>query len=121
VSEREHLLGLFPFLNIIVSKQGVEMTFGTNHLGHFYLTKLLLLMLKSTPGSRIVNVASKAQADIKEEEIRNLAYIPDMKLGDSFSFSRQIDIYSKSKVYSITSDFFVTADSRLLDCQCIVY
>ena len=37
---------------------GFEMQFGTNHLGHFALTGLLLEPLRSTPGSRVVTVSS---------------------------------------------------------------
>jgi len=37
---------------------GFEMQFGTNHLGHFALTGLLLPKLKSTPGARVVTVSS---------------------------------------------------------------
>ena len=41
-----------------VTKQGFELAFGTNHLGHFLLTKLLLPAMRVTPGARIVNVSS---------------------------------------------------------------
>lgn len=37
---------------------GFEMQFGTNHLGHFALTGLLLPILKATPNGRIVTVSS---------------------------------------------------------------
>jgi NAD(P)-dependent dehydrogenase (short-subunit alcohol dehydrogenase family) len=40
------------------TKQGFESHFGTNHLGHFALTGKLLPILKATPHSRIVVVAS---------------------------------------------------------------
>lgn len=37
---------------------GFEMQFGTNHLGHFALTGLLLPLLLRTPGARVVTVSS---------------------------------------------------------------
>jgi NAD(P)-dependent dehydrogenase (short-subunit alcohol dehydrogenase family) len=44
---------------------GFEMTWGTNHLGHYLFTRLLLDRLKQTGGARIVNVASKAHFSAK--------------------------------------------------------
>jgi NAD(P)-dependent dehydrogenase (short-subunit alcohol dehydrogenase family) len=43
------------------TKQGFELQFGTNHLGHFALAGRLLALLERTPGSRIVVVSSTAQ------------------------------------------------------------
>jgi NAD(P)-dependent dehydrogenase (short-subunit alcohol dehydrogenase family) len=42
------------------TRDGFELHFGTNHLGHFALTGFLLEHLLTTPGSRIVSVTSAA-------------------------------------------------------------
>lgn len=42
------------------TEDGFEMQLGTNHLGHFALTGLLLPTLLAAKGSRVVNVASTA-------------------------------------------------------------
>jgi NAD(P)-dependent dehydrogenase (short-subunit alcohol dehydrogenase family) len=47
------------------TKQGFELTFGTNHLGHFLFTVLLLPKLRASGPARIVNVSSKAHYDAK--------------------------------------------------------
>jgi NAD(P)-dependent dehydrogenase (short-subunit alcohol dehydrogenase family) len=40
------------------TKDGFEMQFGTNHLGHFALTGRLFDLLCATPGARVVTVSS---------------------------------------------------------------
>ncbi|MEU4233161.1 oxidoreductase [Nonomuraea sp. NPDC026600] len=43
-----------------LTRDGFELQFGTNHLGHFALTGLLLPLLLSRPGARVVTVSSDA-------------------------------------------------------------
>ncbi len=43
-----------------VTKQGFELAFGTNHLGPFLFTTMLLPRLRESAPARIVNVASRA-------------------------------------------------------------
>ena len=55
------------------TSDGFELQFGTNHLGHFALTSLLLDTLLDVPGSRVVTVASIAhniQADIHFDDLQ---------------------------------------------------
>jgi retinol dehydrogenase-12 len=56
-----------------LTKQGFELTFGVNHLGHFLLTQLLVPKLLAQPRSRVVNVSSKAHysaSGINFDELR---------------------------------------------------
>ncbi|MBN1669125.1 MAG: SDR family NAD(P)-dependent oxidoreductase, partial [Anaerolineales bacterium] len=41
-----------------LTEDGFERQLGTNHLGHFALTGLLIDLLMATPGSRVVNISS---------------------------------------------------------------
>jgi NAD(P)-dependent dehydrogenase (short-subunit alcohol dehydrogenase family) len=42
------------------TKDGFELQLGTNHLGHFAVTGLVIDLLLETPGSRVVNISSNA-------------------------------------------------------------
>ena len=64
------LTARFPRLDLLINnagvmfppysltKDGYELQFGTNHLGHFALTGLLMPSLLATPGSRVVTLSS---------------------------------------------------------------
>ncbi|KAL3834910.1 hypothetical protein ACJIZ3_009646 [Penstemon smallii] len=66
------------------SEDGVEMTFATNYLGHFLLTKLLLKKMISTAETtgvqgRIVNVSSSIHTWFSGDMIRYLGLITNNK------------------------------------------
>jgi len=48
-----------------LTKDGYEVTVGTNHLGPYYFTQLLIPELRRSPNARIVNVASEAHQNVK--------------------------------------------------------
>ncbi|OBG92218.1 short-chain dehydrogenase [Mycobacterium sp. E3251] len=55
------------------TRDGFEMQFGTNHLGHFALTGLVLERLLPVPGSRVVTVSSMGHrilADIHFDDLQ---------------------------------------------------
>jgi NAD(P)-dependent dehydrogenase (short-subunit alcohol dehydrogenase family) len=51
---------------------GWESQFGVNHMGHFALTQALLLLLKKTPGSRVVALSSSGHkiTDIRWDDMQ---------------------------------------------------
>ncbi|NED92976.1 SDR family NAD(P)-dependent oxidoreductase, partial [Streptomyces sp. SID11233] len=58
---------------------GFELQFGTNHLGHFALTGLLLDRLLPVPGSRVVTVSSTGH------RIRAAIHFDDLQWERSYS------------------------------------
>ena len=74
-----------------LTKDGFEMQFGTNHLGHFLLTNLLLERIKEAPSARIVNVSSIAYRN-------GVIDIDDLNSERSYA---PIAVYCKSKLANI--------------------
>lgn len=69
------------------TKDGFEIQMGTNHLGHFALTGLLLPLIKKTENSRIVNISSIAHKsgniDFEDLNWEKRKYKPWGAYGDS--------------------------------------
>jgi NAD(P)-dependent dehydrogenase (short-subunit alcohol dehydrogenase family) len=74
------------------TRDGFELQFGTNHLGHFALTGLLLEQMLPVPGSRVVTVSSLAH--------RLRARINFGDLQGERSYSR-VAAYSQSKLANL--------------------
>ena len=74
-----------------LTKDGFEMQFGTNHLGHFLFTNLLLNRIKEAPSARIVNVSSTAYK-------RGSIDLDNLNSEQSYS---RIPVYCKSKLANI--------------------
>jgi dehydrogenase/reductase SDR family protein 13 len=62
---------------------GFEITIGTNHVGPFLLTELLLPMLEAATQGRIVNVASRAHVGVRRLDWGALARPPGIRGGMS--------------------------------------
>lgn len=82
-----------------LSQDGIEMQFATNHLGHFYLTNLLLDKMKETAATtgiegRIVNLSSIAHRYPYEQGIR----FDQINDKDSYSDKKA---YGQSKLANI--------------------
>ena len=75
------------------TEDGFEKQFGTNHLGHFALTGLLMDLLLKTPGSRVVTVSSNGHR-FGTMEFDNLMYTG----GKGYS---RVGAYGRSKLANL--------------------
>jgi NAD(P)-dependent dehydrogenase (short-subunit alcohol dehydrogenase family) len=73
--------------------QGIEYTFGVNHLGHFYLTNLLLERLRTDTPARVVSVTS----------VGHHAAFGGMQFDDLQSEKRYegMEVYCRSKLANV--------------------
>ncbi|MFI5931885.1 SDR family NAD(P)-dependent oxidoreductase [Actinoplanes sp. NPDC051494] len=74
------------------TRDGYEMQFGTNHLGHFALTGLLLDRLLPVPGSRVVTVSSTGH------RIRAAIHFDDLQWERTYS---RAGAYGQSKLANL--------------------
>ncbi|UMY64347.1 MULTISPECIES: oxidoreductase [unclassified Flavobacterium] len=88
-----------------VTKQNFEVQFGTNHLGHFLLTGLLLDTLKNTPNSRISVQSSIVH---KTESMKPDIHFDDLNFEKSYNRDQA---YAQSKLANLL--FAYELDRRL--------
>src|SRR5262245_53474375 len=74
------------------TRDGFELQFGTNHLGHFALTGLLLEQMLPVPGSRVVTVSSLAH------RLRARINFADLQSERSY---RRVAAYGQSKLANL--------------------
>ncbi|MGW6332591.1 SDR family NAD(P)-dependent oxidoreductase [Nocardia rhamnosiphila] len=74
------------------TSDGFELQFGTNHLGHFALTGLLLDRLTAVPGSRVVTVSSIGH------RIRAAIHFDDLNWDNGYS---RVGAYGQSKLANL--------------------
>lgn len=53
-----------------VTPEGLETMFGTNHLGHFLLTNLLLEELKASPQARVINITAPSTSKLNFDDLQ---------------------------------------------------
>ena len=73
------LTGIGVYNGRAKTKQGFDLIFGTNHLGTFLLTHLLIDLLKTSAPSHIINLTSAAHYFVwrnpfKDGELKTFAY-----------------------------------------------
>ncbi|MEU8358691.1 SDR family NAD(P)-dependent oxidoreductase [Nonomuraea sp. NPDC048882] len=98
------LRATYPRIDLLINNAGVmytppqrtadgfELQFGTNHLGHFALTGLLLDRLLPVPGSRVVTVSSTGH------RIRAAIHFDDLQWERSYS---RVGAYGQSKLANL--------------------
>jgi len=62
---------LCPYM---LTKEGLELQMGTNHIGHFYLTVLIFEMDLLTEEGRVINVSSMGHAMGGDIDVKNLFF-----------------------------------------------
>ncbi len=85
-----------------VTKQGFEIQFGTNHLGHFALTGLLLDLIKKTQGARVVtqsSIAHKFNAEINFSDLNWEKSYNEMKAYSQSKLANLLFTYQLDRLF----------------------
>lgn len=102
--------GVMMIPHHLKTKDGFEMQFGTNHLGHFALTGMLLKCIKNTEDSRIITVSSSGHKfgkidftnlNAEKEYDRANAYAQSKLANILFAYHLQ-KLFTKHKIKSLS-------------------
>ncbi len=75
------------------TEDGFELQFGTNHLGHFYLTYLLMPALLAGKDSRVVNTTSTARFSAGAYDLQNAHSRGNYKTWDAYGISKRANLH----------------------------
>jgi NAD(P)-dependent dehydrogenase (short-subunit alcohol dehydrogenase family) len=93
------------------TKDGYESTFAINHLGPFYLTRLLTSRLKASAPARVVNVASVAHRGARRLDFDDLQTTKGYAAMKAYSRSKLANILFTNELAERLGPFGVTANS----------
>lgn len=94
----------YPTIDLLINNAGVmfppkelttdgfELQFGTNHLGHYALTGLLLDNIQAAPGARVVTVSSMAH------RVRATIHFDDLQFERHYN---RVEAYGQSKLANL--------------------
>lgn len=72
---------------------GFELQFGTNHLGHFYLTYLLMPLLLAAGDGRVINTTSTARFSAGDYDLENAHSRGNYKPWDAYGISKRANLH----------------------------
>lgn len=90
---------------------GFEGQMGTNHLGHFALTGLLMPLLEHTPGARVVTVSSNAHKGVRLR-------LDNLNFSDESAYT-PMRAYQASKLANLLFHFELARRLQQADMDCI--
>jgi NAD(P)-dependent dehydrogenase (short-subunit alcohol dehydrogenase family) len=76
-----------------LTADGFELQYGTNHLGHFYLTYLLLPLLLQAPAARVVSTTSTARFSAGKYDLDTLHLRVGYKPWEAYGISKRANLH----------------------------
>lgn len=95
------------------TKQGIEYQFGINHIGHFYLTNLLIPSLKASEhNARVVNVSSLAHERARSLGLDDINWEKKpYQAGDAYGRSKLANVLFSNELNRRVSKYGIYSNS----------